>query len=257
MPTANVNGIRFNYEITGDGEPVILITGFAGTTAFWNNAVPLLSDNYKVITVDNRGVGLTKCKAPFTMQDMADDIVALMDHLSIFSAHVVGWSMGTTIAHRMALKYPERISTLTFISAYAKRPARSSYIMNTAIQLVKEGGDFDHFSRILNAFCFSEDVFTQKEKKGSKIKLSPKMDIQGIEDQMTSLDKYDGRWDMKDVPFNVLVIHGTKDIMVPPWIGEKIADAIKGSKLIMIPGAGHIIHPSEYIGFVKEHISRK
>jgi len=257
MPTANVNGIKLNYEITGEGEPVVLITGFAGTTVFWNNAVPLLSDNYKVITLDNRGAGLTKYDGQFTIPDLADDVVALMDHLLIFKAHVVGWSMGTTIAHRMALKYPERIDTLTFISPYAKRPARSSYIMNTAIQLVQEGGDFDHFSKILNSFCFSEDVFTQKEKKGSKIKLSPKMDINGIADQMKALDPYDGRWDMKDVPFKVLVIHGTKDIMVPPWIGEKIAATLKGSKLIMVPGAGHIIHPSDYIAFVKEHISRK
>ena len=257
MPKADINGIKLNYEVTGDGEPVILITGFAGTTAFWNNTVPLLSDNYKVITLDNRGVGSTKYNGKFTIEAMADDVIALMDHLSIFDAHIVGWSMGTTISHRIALKYPERVSTLTFISPYAKRPARSSYIMNTAIQMVKEGADFDHFSRILNSFCFSEDVFFDKEKKGSKIKLPAKMDIRGIEDQMKALDVYDGRWDMNKIQFNTLVIHGTKDIMVPPWIGEIIADTIPSSKLVMVPKAGHIIHPSDYIAVLKEHLSGK
>lgn len=256
MPLANINGIKMNYNVTGEGEPVILITGFAGCLSFWNNMLPLLPDN-KVVTMDNRGAGLTEYHGTFDTDTMADDIIALMDHLSIFKAHIVGWSMGSTIAHRIALRYPDRVTTLTFVSAYSKRPARSSYVMNAAIRAVKEGADFDVFSMVLNAFCFGETTFTSKEKKGTKLKLPAPSNIKGIEDQMKVVDNYDGRYQIKDIPFETLVIHGIEDIMVPPWIGEKIASAIKGSKLVMVPQAGHIIHPSMYINSLKDHISKK
>jgi len=255
MAVANINGIRMNYEVTGEGRPVVLITGFAGCISFWNNMVPLLSGDHRVVTMDNRGSGSTEYEGAFDTDTMADDIIALMDYLSIGKAHVAGWSMGTTIAHRMALRYPERISSMTFVSPYSKRPARSSYIMNAAIRAVKEGADFDTFSMILNAMCFGETSFTTREKKGTKLKLPAPGRIAGIEDQMRVVDGYDGRHSIKDIPFDVLVIHGEEDVMVPPWIGKKIAENIKDSKLVMIPGAGHIIHPSAYINSLKEHIS--
>lgn len=256
MPTANINGIRMNYEVTGEGKPVVLITGFAGCISFWNNMIPLLSDGYKTVTMDNRGAGLTEYKGSFDTDDMADDVIALMDHLSIGRAHIVGWSMGTTISHRIALRYPERVASMTFVSPYSKRPARSSYIMNTAIRAVKEGADFDVFSMILNTMCFGETAFTSKERKGTKFKLPAPSRIDGIEDQMKVVDSYDGRYSIKDIPFDVLVVHGTEDVMVPPWIGQRIAENIRGSKLVMVPEAGHIIHPSAYINSLKDHISK-
>ena len=256
MPKADINGIRFNYEVTGKGEPVVLLTGFAGALAFWNGMLPLLQD-YKVITVDNRGAGLTEYKGQFDTDDMADDVVALLDHLGIFKVHLLGWSMGSTIAHRIALRYPERLMTLTFVSPYSRRPARSSYVMNAAIRAVKEGADFDVFSTILNAFCFGESTFTSKEKKNSKLKLPTHMSIHGIDDQMRVVDAYDGRSTIKDIPFPTLVIHGTEDIMVPLWIGSTIASNIKGSRFITIPNTGHIVPPSLYAGFFKDHMGRK
>jgi len=256
MPKADINGVRLNYEVTGDGEPIVLITGFAGAIAFWNGMLPLLN-GYKVITLDNRGAGMTEYKGQFDIDDMADDVVALLDHLGIFKAHILGWSMGTTISHRLALRHPERISTLTFVSPYSKRPARSSYVMNAAIRAVREGVDFDVFSMVLNAFCFGESTFTSKEKKNSKLKLPTPMPIEGIADQMKIVDAYDGRSTIKDIPFPTLVIHGDEDIMVPHWIGETIAANIRGSRFITIPGAGHIVPPSTYINHFKEHMGRK
>jgi len=256
MPKVDINGIKLNYEVTGDGEPIILLTGFAGAMAFWNGMLPLLTD-YKVITMDNRGAGMTEYKGQFDTDDMADDVIALMDHLGIFKAHLLGWSMGTTIAHRIVLRYPERISSLTFVSPYTKRPARSSYVMNAAIRAVKEGADFDVFSTILNSFCFGETTFTTREKKGHVLKLPAPMSIYGIEDQMKVVDSYDGRSMIKDIPFPTLVIHGDEDVMVPPWIGQKIAENIRGSKFIMIPEAGHIVPPKAYISFFRDHIAKK
>lgn len=255
MAMADINGIRMNYEVTGEGKPVVLITGFAGRISFWNNMVKLL-DGYKVVTMDNRGSGMTEYEGSFDTDDMADDIIALMDHLSIGKAHIVGWSMGSTISHRIALRYPERIASMTFVSAYTKRPARSSYVMNAAIRAVEEGADFDVFSMMLNGMCFGETAFTVQEKKGSTFKLPSESRIEGIRDQMKVVDGYDGRHQIKDIPFDVLVVHGKEDVMVPPWIGERIANAIPNSKLVWIPDAGHIIPPSTYINSLKDHFSR-
>ena len=89
---ADINGIRMSYEDRGSGEPMVLIGGFGANGAFWSNAVPMM-DGYRVITFDNRGVGDTGYEGDFSLEDLADDVVALLGHLELDRVHVLGWSM--------------------------------------------------------------------------------------------------------------------------------------------------------------------
>jgi 3-oxoadipate enol-lactonase len=255
MTIADINGIRMNYSIEGAGDPVVLITGFSGDISFWNSMVPLLSDSYKVITIDNRGAGKTTYCGPFTGEDMSDDIRALLDHLGIFKAHIVGWSMGGHIAQLFALRYPERVRTLTLISAYMYRPARSSYMMNNMIGAVSEGADIDRLGEMVNAFCFTENYFSKKERDGKPVRVSHGATLSGLKDQMAALDSFDTRDSLKAITAPTLEIHGLSDIMVEPLMGDQIADLIPGCKKYRIPDTGHIIHPALYINALKEHLS--
>ena len=129
VPFAKVNGIEMYYERVGQGEPIVLITGLAGDVSFWNKTVPMLSDRFDVITVDNRGAGRTRCSGSFGIEDMADDVIDLLDHLGIFKSNILGWSMGSHIALDLAARYPDRVRTLTIVACYLYRPARSAYIL--------------------------------------------------------------------------------------------------------------------------------
>jgi pimeloyl-ACP methyl ester carboxylesterase len=253
MPTADINGQSINYKVVGNGTPVVLITGFGGDITFWDNIVPMLSNDHKLIMLDNRGAGKTVYSGKFGTDDLTNDVLSLMDHLSVFKAHIVGWSMGGCMAQEIALAHPERIISLTLISAYMRRPARSSHMMHAAIRAVREGADIDVFSMILQGMCFPESVFLKREEKGAGSKKPFTSTVDGVADQMKAVDVYDSRGRISGISVPSLCIHGLSDIMVPPEIGDEIASLIKGCKAYRIPGAGHIINPNAYIRRMVEH----
>ena len=254
MPMADINGIRMNYSVTGEGEPVVLITGFGGDTTFFHSLIPTLVDNYKVIVFDNRGAGLTQYKGPFKGQDFVDDVVALLDHLSIFRAHILGWSMGAHIAQEFTIQNPDRVLTLTLVSAYMRRPARSSYFMNNAVNMAIRDKDPSIIAMMINSFCFTEDYFAGKEAKGSKIRITDNIKPENLKHQMYALDDFDTRGKMDLIKVPTLSIHGLDDIMVEPKMGDAIAAGIKNCKVFRIPNIGHTIHPSLYAEAFKNHL---
>ena len=90
MPYAELNGIRMHYEEEGEGTPVVLVTGFSGDTTFFKQLIPELSQKYRVIVFDNRGAGTTEYpKEGIKAQEFVDDLLALMDHLRVFRAHML------------------------------------------------------------------------------------------------------------------------------------------------------------------------
>ena len=216
MPFANINGIEMHYHEEGEGNPVVLINGFSGDTSFFKQMIPELSSKYRVITFDNRGAGLTRYPGNgIRKQDFVDDVLALMDHLHVFKAHMLGWSMGAHIAQEFALQHPERLKSLTLVSAYPYRPARSSYFMNGIVDCALKGADPEYISMMTNAFCFET---------------------------------------VCNISVPTLSIHGLSDIMVEPKLGDYISDRIPGCKVMRIPDVGHIIRTDLYSREFMEHI---
>ena len=95
---AEVNGIKFCYEILGEGDPLILVHGFGSKKESWIAQFKPFSEHFKVIRFDNRGSGKShRPKEIYTMEVFADDIAGLMDYLKIDKAHIIGWSLGGMI----------------------------------------------------------------------------------------------------------------------------------------------------------------
>ena len=104
MAKANVNGVNIGYDVCGKGESLVLIQGLGGPRSGWIFQTRAFSKYYRVITLDNRGVGKSdKPSQPYTVRTMADDTIALLDYLGVDKAHVLGVSLGGTIAQEMAL----------------------------------------------------------------------------------------------------------------------------------------------------------
>jgi pimeloyl-ACP methyl ester carboxylesterase len=112
------DGVRLRYRIVGEGEPVILLHGYTDRVEMWSVMADSLAADFKVIVPDLRGFGLsTKFGDPADYgQNLVSDIVGLLDHLAIESVHVVGYSMGGTIAAHLALDDPARFPTVTFVA---------------------------------------------------------------------------------------------------------------------------------------------
>src|SRR5262245_54107488 len=113
MPRIEINDINLYYEIHGEGAPLLLIYGLAGRGAGFARQIPALSERFRVIIFDNRGVGETdQPEEPYSIPQMADDAAGLLDALGIESAHVFGVSMGGMIAQELALRYPDSVKKL-------------------------------------------------------------------------------------------------------------------------------------------------
>jgi 3-oxoadipate enol-lactonase len=121
MPIARCNGIELYYEIEGTGVPLLLIQGLGGDGASWSLQREALAPRFQVITFDNRGVGRSdKPEGPYTTALMAEDTLALLDHLNIDRAFVMGCSMGGMIAQEMAISRPERVLGLNLVATYSE-----------------------------------------------------------------------------------------------------------------------------------------
>ena len=258
MPFAELNGISMHYETEGQGTPIVLVAGFCANTGFFRQLIPDLARDHKVVFFDNRGAGTTVFDGDtIHPQDFVDDILALFDHLHMEKAHLLGWSLGAHMSQEFALQHPDRLLSLTLISAYPYRPARSSYFMNGIVDCALEGGDPSYISMMTNSFCFTEEFFQRQEAKGHKLNRIPGLSAKGLKGQMNALDEFDTRDTVQNIRVPTLSIHGLDDIMVEPSCGDYISDRIPGCEVMRIAGQGHIIKPSLYSerlrGFIASH----
>jgi pimeloyl-ACP methyl ester carboxylesterase len=119
---APVNGLQLYYEITGSGRPLILLHGGFGMTGMFGELIPLLAQNRQVIAIDLQGHGRTAdIERPLRLESMGDDVAALITHLGIEKAGVMGYSMGGGAALRAAIQHPELINRLVVVSIPCRR----------------------------------------------------------------------------------------------------------------------------------------
>ena len=117
MPKEKVKDIDMYYELTGEGDPLLLIHGLGSSTRDWEEQVPVLSQKYKVITIDLRGHGQTdKPKGPYSMRMFAEDIAELLKNLGINSIHILGISLGGSVAFQLTVDYPDLVKSLIVVN---------------------------------------------------------------------------------------------------------------------------------------------
>ena len=115
-----IDGVKIWYAEFGRGEAVILLHGGLGNSNYWGNQVPTLATRYRVVVIDSRGHGRsTRNDRPYSYELMASDVVAVMDHLKIGSAAIVGWSDGAIVGLELAIHHPDRVSRLFAYAAHS------------------------------------------------------------------------------------------------------------------------------------------
>ena len=126
MPKKLIREININYEIRGEGEPLLFIHGLGSSLRDWEDQVPVFSKNFKVITLDLRGHGQTdKPKGPYSIPMFANDIAELIKSLKIGQVHIVGISLGGAIGFNFAIDYPDITKSLTVVNMSASVPIKT------------------------------------------------------------------------------------------------------------------------------------
>ncbi|MEN6553512.1 MAG: alpha/beta hydrolase [Methanobacterium sp.] len=243
MTMAKVNDINMYYEIHGEGEPLILISGNGAESSQWKGMIPTFSKNYKVIPFDNRGAGRTDCPdIEYSMDMMAADVIGLMDVLGIEKAHILGASMGGMIAQNIAYLYPDRVKSLILVVTTMKDSRRTNYACNQAIKQVQDGSDPEALAKYSVIWSFPEEVFENPEAveriKNVMLPVLNPQTVDAFKRQNEALVEFDSSKWINEITVPTLVMAGEGDIIWPQkYSGQELAKAISGSKFVSLPGA--------------------
>ena len=246
MPYVKVGDINMYYEITGEGEPLVLIMGLGGDLTRWFRIRPLLEKEYAVIAFDNRGAGRTdKPDIPYTMAMMADDVAGLLDAMGIDTAHVFGISLGGMISINFALRHPHRIRTLILGCTRCggehsiSDPAGAVSALNP--ELIKVLSPEER-ARAMMPFLWSQEFIDNNPdvvEEAVALSRENPTDLTGYTRQMQAAGTHDTYDRLPEITLPALVIAGTADRLIPFENSQIIASRIPGAELVILEGMGH------------------
>ncbi len=246
MPYATLNGIRAHYETYGAGDPVLLVSGLSAPAVNWLFKVRDLSPRYRVITLDNRGVGETEAPAAaaYSTAQLAEDARALLDHLSVERAHVVGASMGGTIAMELAIRHPKRVQSLSLCCTWAQADGRFLHIIASWMALCRVVSLEDRFRHVLMPFLYTPAFLGDRDAVQQALKRALAYPFptraEGLERQGRGLLEWNGSrlQELKRIRIPTQVLVGKDDILTPPAFSRHLVGLIPRSRLRLLPG-GH------------------
>jgi len=275
MPTVTTpnTGIEIFYEDRGspDAEVILLVMGLGAQMTLWPDELvaALVGDGFRVIRYDNRDIGLSQkfegarapslpvqvlrkkigfpAKVPYTLKDMADDGIGLLDALGIASAHVVGASMGGMIAQLMAVHHGHRLASLTSImstTGNGKLPQAEKHAIDALvapIQSMEEESLVAHGLNIVKNIGSPGFPFDPEQQR-ERVLLNMRRSVYpaGLPRQLAAIiDDGCRRSRLANVTVPTLVMHGEADPLVKLEAGEDTAQHISGARLVTIPGWGH------------------
>ena len=238
------------YESQGTGFPLVMVMGLGANKDWWGPPlVDAISKKYKTIIFDNRGTGRTDTpETNFSIKTMADDTVGLMDALKIRKAHILGISLGGMAAQELVLNHADRVEKLVLCSTMC---GTSHSVMNpqVVVQLQSAGGQTpaEFINGVIQLLYPPEFIKANpaivKETARLMLIAPTRQDMYMRQLGATvTFDTYD-RLPMIKTP--TLVMHGKKDILIPPENGKIIADRIPGAKLVNFEKTGHALFTVE------------
>lgn len=275
MPTARTpnTGIELFYEDHGapEAEVILLVMGLGAQLTLWPDELvaALVGDGFRVIRYDNRDIGLSQkmegarapspamqvlrkkigfpARVPYTLTDMANDGIGLLDALGIAQAHVVGASMGGMIAQLMAVHHPERLLTLTSIMStpgHGKLPQAEKHAMDA---LVAPLASLDEETVVAHGINIARNIGSpgypsDPEEQRERVLRNMRRSVYpaGLPRQLAAIiDDGCRRSRLAQVRTPTLVLHGEDDPLVKLAAGEDTARHISGARLVTIPGWGH------------------
>jgi len=248
MAEAEINGVDIHYRLQGEGEQLLLVMGLSGNADWWDpRFVQPLAERFHVLTFDNRGSGRSgKPPGPYTIAQMASDTLGLMDHLGWERADVLGMSMGGMIAQEIALEYPERVGRLVLLCTHCggSEQVPPTPEVQAALTPDRKPLTQEEIIRATIHLLFTPEFMQENpnliEAMVSAGKIAP-IPPECYQAQLHAYLNYSSHGRLSRLRSATLIIHGERDILIPPGNARVLAEAIPGAGLVMIPGAGHAV----------------
>jgi pimeloyl-ACP methyl ester carboxylesterase len=216
-----LNGVALWYATTGNGPPVVLLHGGLANADYWGNQVRALRAHHTVIVMDSRGHGRSARDArPFGYDLMADDVVALLDHLRLPKADIVGWSDGAIIGLDLAIRHPARVGRVFAFAA------------NTKTEGVQDNVDKNPTFAAFIARAGTEYARLSPTPKG----------YDDFVAQISKMWETQPNWtdaQLRGIQARVLIADGDHDEAIRRAHTEYMAATIPGAGLLILPNTSH------------------
>ena len=251
MPHAEIGALSLYYEVHGEGPSLVLVEGLNFHTWMWFRQVPELSRRFRVLTYDNRGVGLSdKPPGPYTVEQNARDLAGLLDYLGWERAHVLGHSMGGFIAQELALLYPERLDKLVLVSTGFGGP-NTVPIPEEAQRVFTPDPSLSYEAQVRRAMPvdFGDPSWPESHQEEYEQMIRWRVDLpqplEAVDAQLAAVLGFNVENRIAEIRAPTLIIAGTNDSVIPVENSRLLAAALLNARLDLIPGAGHLVFIEE------------
>jgi len=253
------DSVRLHHTLTGDTGPAVLLGPSLGTTGeLWRDLAADLSRDHRVVSLDLRGHGRSPVPAgPYTMEELAADVVATADGIGLEQFAYVGLSIGGAIGQVLGLDHADRLSSLV-LCCTAPVFGDAATWTERAAQVRREG-----LEPLVEAT--TERWFTPAYRSAQPDRVAWVMDMfratppEGYAGCCEALAQYDVTERLGRLSVPTRVVAGAEDPGTPPEVGRRIADAVPGSDLVVLDGAAHIANvavPEPFAAAVRGHLAR-
>jgi 3-oxoadipate enol-lactonase len=245
MPVARCGDVELYWESTGAGAPVLLVMGLGISATGWWRTVPVLAERFRVLVFDNRGVGRSSRPAgPYTVAQMADDAIAVLDAAGARTAHVYGISLGGMIAQEIALRHGERVQALV-LGATTPGSTRAIPPDGATLAFFRRRAEMPAEEAVWASVPYNYALATRRahgERIAQDIERRLLFPIERgpYSAQLEAALGHDALDRVGAIDAPTLIVHGEEDRMVDPANARLLGSAIPHARLLLRPDAAHL-----------------
>jgi aminoacrylate hydrolase len=247
-----IAGLYWEEHGAPDGPPVILSPGLGGSGAYWAPNVAVLAERHRVILYDHRGTGRSDRALPgdLDVDDMADDVLALMDGLMLEQASLIGHAAGGVIGLSIALRQPQRLASLVVVNGFARPDPHFLRCMETRLTLLAHSGTVA-FVQAQPLFLYPARWISEHWARLEGEEAGHIAHFQGaanVEARIRALASFDIADRLGEIETPVLLIAAEDDMLVPDLCSERLEQGLPHARLERMRGghACNVVQPDEF-----------
>lgn len=242
MPTLERPDGTLVFDVAGSGPPLFLVTGLGGSRRYWSNLLPTLTTRFTVVTHDHMGAGDTLSRRTrHTVEALAGDVLALMDHLGMAKVHMVGHSTGAAVGQIIGADAPERLDALVLYAGWAGPDPHFDLCFKVRKDLLLAAGP-QAYHRATPLFLYPSRWIGADQARldaliAGMIATSPPAET--LAARVDMLLAFDRRLHLGAIKARALVVCAEDDQLTPMHLSEEMAAAIPGARLARLPWGAH------------------
>jgi aminoacrylate hydrolase len=242
VPRISIGDAELYYEITGDGPPLLLVPGLGGQGSFWAQQVKDFSRDFRVIVHDHRGTGAsTHSRIEYSVEQMASDVLKLMDALGIDSAHFAGHSTGGAIGQVIAQDHPARLRSLVLSATWAGQDPYFRRLFESRREILVTCGveAYLRASALMLAppwWVRANDGLLREQHRLAAAASAP---VEVLTSRIDAIVRFDRRARLGEIRTPTLVVVAADDVITPRFFSDELAEGIAGAKLVVLEAGGH------------------